>query len=206
MTDKRRQRPDDSAFSRRSFLKGSGAAVAATAITTQAEDALAQQDDKQVVSGSTKITLQVNGQSHEVTVEPRTTLLEVLRDQLDLTGCKDLKDVHVDGADTVIVDGKATYAGTMLALQARGKEIRTVESLRNGDEVDEVVDGFVRHDAMQCGFCTPGFVMATRAFLDRNPGASLEEVRKGLGGNICRCGTYDGITQCAMELAKKGGA
>ena len=72
--------------------------------------------------------------------------------------------------------------------------------------MDEVVQGFVKHDALQCGFCTPGFVMATRAFLNKHPQASLEEIRKGLGGNICRCGTYHGITQCALELARKGGA
>ena len=86
------------------------------------------------------------------------------------------------------------------------KQVRTVESLRNGDQVDEVVRCFVKHDAMQCGYCTSGFVVATRAFLDKNPGASLEQIQQGLGGNICRCGTYDGITQCALELAKKGGA
>ena len=99
----------------------------------------------------------------------------------NLTGCKDLQDISVDGADTVMVDGKATYAGTVLALQAVGKQIRTVESLQRGAEVDEVVSGFVKHDAMQCGYCTPGFVVATRAFLDANPNATLEEIRE-----ICR--------------------
>jgi xanthine dehydrogenase YagT iron-sulfur-binding subunit len=184
-------------------LKGSGAAVAATAVVTAATEAHAQARQN-VVAGPTKITLNINGTDQEVTVEPRTTLLEALRNKLNLTGCKDLDDVQVDGADTVIIDGKATYAGTVLALAARGKKIRTVESLRNGDQVDAVVRCFVKHDAMQCGFCTPGFVMATRAFLDKNPKATLEEVRSGLGGNICRCGTYDGITKCAMELAQRG--
>jgi xanthine dehydrogenase YagT iron-sulfur-binding subunit len=190
-------------FNRRDFLKGSGAAVAATAVVTAATEAHAQARQN-VVAGPTKITLNINGADQEVTVEPRTTLLEALRNKLNLTGCKDLDDVQVDGADTVIIDGKATYAGTVLALAARGKKIRTVESLRNGDQVDAVVRCFVKHDAMQCGFCTPGFVMATRAFLDKNPKATLEEVRSGLGGNICRCGTYDGITKCAMELAQRG--
>lgn len=189
-------------FNRRAFLKGSGAAVTATALV--AETVQAQQQQAQIVSGWSEITLNVNGKDVKVMVEPRTTLLEVLRNSLNLTGCKDLEDVHVDGADTVMVDGKATYAGTVLALQARGKKIRTVESLRNGNEVDEVITCFVKHDAMQCGFCTPGFVMATRAFLDKKPNATLEEVRAGLGGNICRCGTYDGITKCALELARKG--
>ncbi|REJ87918.1 MAG: (2Fe-2S)-binding protein [Planctomycetota bacterium] len=195
-------------FNRRDFLKGSGATVAASAmaaggVPTTAEAAIAQ---KQAVAGPTKVTLNVNGEDYEVTVEPRTSLLDVLRYDLNLTGCKDLEDVSVDGADTVIIDGKATYASTVLALQARGKEIRTVESLRDGGQVDEVVSCFVKHDAMQCGYCTPGFVAATRAFLDKNPDASLEEIQQGLGGNICRCGTYDGITRCALELTGKGGA
>jgi aerobic-type carbon monoxide dehydrogenase small subunit (CoxS/CutS family) len=192
-------------FNRRDFLKGSGAAMAATAVATADHEAGAAQAQR-VVTGSNLVTLNVNGKEHEVKVEPRTTLLEVLRYKLNLTGCKDLDDVYVDGADTVLIDGKAAYAGTVLALQAVGKRIRTVESLRNGNELDPVVSCFVKHDAMQCGYCTPGFVVAARAFLDANPGASLEDIQKGLGGNICRCGTYDGITKCNLELAQKGGA
>lgn len=191
-------------FSRRDFLRGSGAAMAATAMATSGEEAQAQDDSRRVVAGPTQVTLNVNRQDRTVTVTGRTTLLEALRYDLNLTGCKDLEDVYVDGADTVLVDGKATYAGTMLALQATGKEISTVESLRNGNELDDVVKCFVKHDAMQCGYCTSGFVVATRAFLDQNPNATLEEIRDGLGGNICRCGTYDGITKCVLELG--GGA
>jgi len=172
-----------------------------------APDAPARADDPNtavVVDGTVTITLLVNGQPRDAKVEPRTTLLEVLRDQFQLTGCKDLQDVQVDGADTVLIDGKATYAGTVLALSARGKQIQTVESLRQGEQIDPVVRCFVKHDAMQCGFCTPGFVMATKAFIDKHPGATLEQIRDGLGGNICRCGTYDGITRCALELAAQG--
>lgn len=198
-------RSSRSGFSRRSFLKGSGAAVAATAVATRGDDAsAAQQQSKNVVSGSKEITLNVNGEDRQVTVEPRTSLLDVLRNQLGLTGSKDLQDVYVDGADTVMIDGKAVYAGTTFALQAEGKEIRTVESLRDGRKIDAVIEGFVKHDGMQCGYCTPGFVVATRAFLNQNPNASLEDIQKGLGGNICRCGTYDGIAKCALELAKGG--
>ncbi|MBX3439111.1 MAG: (2Fe-2S)-binding protein [Planctomycetaceae bacterium] len=191
-------------FSRRSFLKGSGAAVAATAVATHGEEAQAQENAANVVRGPKEITLNVNGEDRKVSVEPRMSLLEVLRQQLYLTGCKDLQDVYVDGADTVMIDGKAVYAGLVFALQAEGKKIRTVESLRQGRNVDPVIDGFVKHDGMQCGYCTPGFVVATRVFLDQHPTASLEEVQQGLGGNICRCGTYDGITKCALELAKGG--
>ncbi len=128
----------------------------------------------------------------------------MLRNHLNLTGCKDVDDRDAAGADTVMIDNKPVLAGSRLAIECVGKKIKTVESLRNGDKVDEVIQGFVKHDAMQCGMCTPGFVMATRAFLDKNPKATLKEIQTGLGGNICRCGTYDGITQCALEIAKGG--
>ena len=196
----RKDTPRGPRFDRRDFLKGSGAAMAASAAATYGVEAEAQQQS-QVVSGVTEITLNVNGEDRKAKVEPRTTLLEVLRNQFELTGCKDLQDIYVDGADTVMIDGKATYAGTVLALQARGKKIRTVESLAANDLL---VKCFVKHDGMQCGYCTPGFVVATRAFLDAHPNASLEEIKEGLGGNICRCGTYDGITKCALEMAKGG--
>lgn len=198
------QQTRGSGFNRRDFLKGSGAAVAATALVSEATEAEAQ--DRQVASGPVDVTLNVNGKQQTLKLEPRTTLLDALRDELNLTGCKDVCDTTNCGACTVMIDGKATYACTRLAVECQGREVKTVESLRQGDTCDEVIDGFVKHDALQCGFCTPGFVVATRALLDRNPDASLEEIQKGLGGNICRCGTYAGITACALELAKKGGA
>ena len=208
MLDRKDKNRSGPSFNRRNFLKGSGAAVAATALATSQELAAAQNNNISKITSAepTKITLNVNGKDYNVTVEPRVTLLEVLRDDLNFTGCKEVDDRGADGADTVLVDGKATLAGSRLAIECVGKTINTVESLRNGDQVDPVVSGFVKHDAMQCGFCTPGFVMATRAVLNEHPKASLEEIRHGLGGNICRCGTYAGITACAMELAQKGGA
>src|SRR6185369_210320 len=130
------------------------------------------------------ITLNVNGKDHTLKLEPRVTLLHALRDDLNLTGCKEIDDRNATGADTVLVDDKPMLAGSLLAIQCVGKKIKTVESLRDGDKVDEVVAGFVKHDAQQCGFCTPGFVMATRAFLNKNPKATLDEIRKGLGGNL----------------------
>jgi aerobic-type carbon monoxide dehydrogenase small subunit (CoxS/CutS family) len=199
------QKPPDGHFNRRDFLKGSSAAAVATALASSAAEAQAQQTRANVVAAAPqKITLNVNGKDHDVTAEPRTLLLTVLRNQLNLTGCKDVDDRDIAGADTVIIDDKPVLAGSRLAIECVGKKIRTVESLRSGDKIDEVITGFVKHDAMQCGMCTPGFVMATRAFLDKNPNASLEQIQAGLGGNICRCGTYDGITKCALELAKGG--
>jgi aerobic-type carbon monoxide dehydrogenase small subunit (CoxS/CutS family) len=208
MLDRDTPTPRGPGFSRRDFLKGSGAAMAATAMATAVHESPAKEALKaNVVSAEAgDVTLNVNGKDHTLKLEPRVTLLSALRDDLNLTGCKDVDDRGAAGTDTVLVDGKPVLAGSVLAIQCVGKKIHTVESLRQGNHIDEVVTGFVKHDGMQCGFCTPGFVMATRAFLNKHPQASLDEIRKGLGGNLCRCGTYDGITKCALELAKKGGA
>ncbi len=195
-------------FNRRDFLRGSGAAVAATALVTNEHDALAQDATKKVVAAGKvqDVKLKVNGKEVTVKVENRVTLLDVLRNDLNLTGCKEVCDTTNCGACTVMIDGKAVYACARLAIECEGKDIKTVESLRNGEQVDPVITGFCKHDGMQCGFCTPGFVVATRAFLNQKPNATLPEIQKGLGGNICRCGTYAGITACALELAKNGGA
>lgn len=207
MREHEQQRNGPGGFNRRDFLKGSGAVVAATAIATAEQEAQAQKAAAVQGPGKVDVTLTVNGKQHKLSIEPRTTLLDALRDQLNLTGCKDDYDTtSCSGSDTVIIDGKAVYASTRLAIEVQGQKIQTVESLRDGDKIDEVIAGFVKHDAMQCGFCTPGFVMATRAFLNKKPKATLEEIQSGLGGNICRCGTYKGITACALEIAKKGGA
>jgi xanthine dehydrogenase YagT iron-sulfur-binding subunit len=188
-------------FSRRAFLKGSGAVAAATALTAHPADAAETPQTPGVISGSTKITLQVNGQPREVEVEPRATLLEVLRYQLDLTGAKPVSLDGSSGASTVLVDGKPATASTLLAVAVQGKKIETVESLRD----DIVPKAFVEHDGEQCGFCTPGFVVAVRAFLNQNPQATDEQIRSGLNGNICRCGTYANIIQAATAIVKGGG-
>jgi len=189
-----------SGVTRRRFLQGSSAAAAATALATR--EAVGQQaaGAKKVVRGQTTITLNVNGKDHKVQVEPRTTLLNVLRYQLDLTGAKPVSAEGSSGASTVIIDGKPMTASTMLAMQAQGKKIQTVESL----EGDPVPAAFVDHDAQQCGFCTPGFVVAVRAFLNKNPNATEADLRKGLNGNICRCGTYADIIRAALDVVKGG--
>ena len=187
-------------FSRRDFLRGSGAAAAATALHQQSAAALAQEKGAQVVSGQTTITLDVNGQSKQVKVEPRTTLLDVLRYQLDLTGAKPICTDGSSGGATVLVDDKPMQANMMLAMQAVGKKVRTVESLAG----DAVPTAFVACDAQQCGFCTPGFVVGVRAFLNQHPKATEEEIRKGLNGNLCRCGTYANIIHAAVMVVKGG--
>ena len=192
-----------SRFTRRSFLKGSGAVAAATALHGQ--QAAGQRDDSpQVISGTTTLTLKVNDESHQVKVEPRDTLLDVLRYQLDLTGAKPVSGDGSSGASTVLIDGKPAAASTVLAVTCRGKSIETVEA-RGIDDPDEIAQAFVKHDALQCGFCTPGFVVAIRAFLAKNPNATQEEIIAGLNGHICRCGTYANIIRAIAEVAKGGG-
>ncbi len=190
-----------SGFNRREFLHGAGAAAAATALTSQS--ALAQDPAQPaVVQGSATITLNVNGAARQVTVEPRTTLLEALRYQLELTGAKPVSSDGSSGASTVFVNGRPVMASTTLAMQVRDQQIQTVESLNANGNLDPVPAAFVEHDAQQCGFCTPGFVMAVRAFLNENPNATEQQIRAGLNGNICRCGTYFNIVRAAISLAR----
>jgi xanthine dehydrogenase YagT iron-sulfur-binding subunit len=196
-------------FNRRDFLRGSGVAVAATAMATAAHESPAQEKKPQanvVAAKPGPVKLEINGKTHTVNVEPRVTLLDVLRDDLNLTGAKEVCTTTNCGACTVIIDGKPVYACARTAVECQGKKITTAEGLGDGTNVDDVVKCFVKHDATQCGFCTPGFVVATKAFVAANPGADLDKIRKGLGGNICRCGTYDGVAHAALECAgKKGG-
>src|ERR1700693_3669991 len=192
MQDRDPRKRNSPGFSRRNFLKGSGAAMAATAMATAAieDEALADVKPNVVRAKPTEVLLNVNGKEHRVTIKPRTSLLHCLRDDLSLTGGKKVEDGSAIGADTVRIDGKAVHSGSVLAMSCVGQKIETVESLRNGDQVDEVITGFVKHDGLQCGYCTPGFVMATRAALNKKPNATIEELKHMLGGNICRCGTY----------------
>jgi xanthine dehydrogenase YagT iron-sulfur-binding subunit len=194
-----------SGFNRRDFLRGSGAAIAATAAATAAEDAVAEDKPATVVPAkAVEIKLNINGADHALKVEPRVTLLDALRNDLSLTGAKHVCDTTNCGACTVIVDGKPVFACARLAVECQGKKVTTVEGLTAGQNVDQVVAAFVKHDASQCGFCTPGFVVAVKAFLEANPKANLEQILKGLGGNLCRCGTYVGVQAAALECAGHG--
>lgn len=194
-------RPPAGGFSRRDFLRGSGAVAAAAAASQQAA-AIAQEVKTAAVpiSGEQSIDLNVNGKAVKVKVEPRTTLLDALRLQLDLTGAKPICSDGSSGGATILVDGKPMQANTMLAMQAVGKKIQTVESLVG----DAVPNAFVACDAQQCGFCTPGFVVAVRAFLNQKPKATEAEIRAGLNDNICRCGTYANVIQAALAVVKGG--
>jgi xanthine dehydrogenase YagT iron-sulfur-binding subunit len=204
------QETPGAAPSRRDFLQGAGVAVTAVALTTLAPDDAAaaevQPGNAQVAAigpGAVKITLSVNGRDMPTSVEPRVTLLDALRNQLDVTGCKRVCDRATCGACTVLLDGKPIYACTTLAVEAQGKPIRTAESLFNDGKVDAVPQAFVRADAQQCGFCTPGFVVAMKAVLEANPQATPADIEKGLQGNICRCGTYEQMRDAIYALCNQ---
>jgi xanthine dehydrogenase YagT iron-sulfur-binding subunit len=201
--------PERGRLSRRVFLKGSGATAAVTALASPLALAppadAAQNDPVAVGPGPVKLELAVNGAKMTTSVEPRVTLLDALRNYLDVTGCKRVCDRGTCGACTVMLDGKPVYSCSMLALEARGKEIRTAEALYNGGKVDAVPAAFVAHDAQQCGFCTPGFVVAMRAAFDKNPNATPAEIEEALSGNICRCGTYNEMRNAIAALCQKGG-
>ena len=157
--------------------------------------------------GEIPITLNINGKTQRVRVEPRVTLLDLLRNRLDITGAKKVCDKATCGACTVLLDGDPIYACSVLAVEAEGRAITTVEGLGSSENLTKVQESFVDRDAQQCGFCTPGFVMASTAFVRDNPNASVDEVREGLGGNLCRCGTYAGMMLAVSDAAKnKGGS
>jgi xanthine dehydrogenase YagT iron-sulfur-binding subunit len=150
---------------------------------------------------STRLT--VNGAEHTLVVEPRRTLLDALRVDLALTGTKKVCDMGDCGACTVIVDGRAVYSCLMLAVDCDGREIRTIEGLAHGDELDPVQRAFVEKDAFQCGFCTPGQVMSLRALLDENPAPSDDEILRAVSGNLCRCGAYQNILEAGRAAARR---
>ncbi len=149
------------------------------------------------------LELTVNGESREVMVDPCRTLLEVLREDLGLTGAKRACDDGSCGACTILVDGKPALACLILALDAQGHEILTIEGLANGGVLHPLQESFVEHGAIQCGFCTPGVILAAKALLDQNPKPSEEEVKRGISGNLCRCTGYVKIVEAIMSAAQK---
>ena len=197
-------------ISRREFLSGTGLTAAATALL-QADETFGQAEKTNAPAtpgfGPRPVAceLLVNGTRINVQIEPRVTLLDCLRNYMDVTGPKRVCDRGTCGACTVLLDGKPIYACTMLALEAQGKAIETPEHLYQDGQLHRVPAAFVQYDAQQCGFCTPGFVMAMKACFDRNPKATPREVEHCLAGNICRCGTYQQMRDALRSLCRKGG-
>jgi xanthine dehydrogenase YagT iron-sulfur-binding subunit len=199
--DHRRRAPKEG-LSRRTFLKASGIPLAVPAVLGPRLVRAAGTEVKVWGPGKAPVTLQVNGQARSVEVEPRVTLLEALRHELDVTGAKRVCDRGTCGACTVIMDGHPVYACSVLAIDAQGRAITTVESLSSGGGLHPVQQAFVDNDGQQCGFCTPGFVMACKALLDKHPDPTPAEISAGVGGNLCRCGTYVGIKAAVAQAAK----
>lgn len=193
-------------------LAGQKFASAATT-TTVPEERVAGAADEVLGPGPVSMTLRINGELKKLTLEPRVTLLDALRNHLDLTGAKKVCDRGTCGACTIIVNGKPTYSCSVLAIEVAdrggtpGADIRTIEGLAPEGKLHAVSASFVENDAQQCGFCTPGFVMSCKAYLDTHHNPTVEEVKHALGGNLCRCGTYVGVRNAVVQaaLSTKGG-
>lgn len=200
--------PPKSGVSRRGFIRGVsiGGGTLGTGILEREADA--QETGKFVGPGAVPVTLKINGKPVNLNLEPRVTLLDALRNYLDLTGAKRVCDRATCGACTVILDGKVVYSCTTLAIEAQGKEIQTIEGISANGRAHPVSAAFLNHDAQQCGYCTPGFVMAAKGFLDKHPNPTLAQCERALSGNLCRCGTYVGMKKAVLEAAgrMKGGS
>jgi aerobic-type carbon monoxide dehydrogenase small subunit (CoxS/CutS family) len=195
------------AISRRSFIKGAGAVAAAAGLVRVPS---ASADQKSLPAGvieslgpaAESIELKINGHATELTIEPRVTLLGALREHLGLTGTKLVCDRGACGACTVHLDGRPVTSCMMLAVDARGHEVTTIEGLGTPAAMHPVQAAFVAHDALQCGFCTPGMVMSVAAALARNPAATIDDIKHATAGNTCRCGTYTHVFEAALSVAK----
>jgi len=203
--------PVRESLSRRSFLFSAGGVAAggvlSSGLLAQPESAgeSGQAEDKvPTLSGATRITLKLNGEEQELEVEPRTTLLSALRSRVEpaLTGTKEVCDRGNCGACTVLIDGKPMYSCLQLAANVEGREITTVEGLGTPEDMSPVQAAFCKHDALMCGFCTPGFVVATTACLAKHGTPDRETIQHELSGNVCRCGTYPHIFEAAETAAR----
>jgi len=194
-------------ISRRSFIGTVGAGMISAAAVTNARSAPAEEATK--AGELTNVTLLINGRQHHLRVEPRESLIYVLRNKLGLTGTKIGCERGECGACTVLLDHVPRYSCITLALEAEGHGVTTIEGIMRGEQLGPVQQAFVEEDGMQCGYCTPGQVMAAEGLLRRKPDPSLEEIREAMSGNLCRCGAYDHIFRAvrrAAELRKRGGA
>src|SRR5512146_244936 len=196
---------EESGVSRREFLKMGAITVAVPAVIGPRVVEAAGEQVPVYGPGKAPITLTVNGKTLKAELEPRVTLLDALRDTFDHTGPKRVCNHGECGACTVLLDGKTVYSCSTLAIDAQGRQITTIEGLTQGAQVHPISASFVVNDAQQCGFCTPGFVMSMKALLDQYPHPTPEQARRGLSGNLCRCGTYHGMQGVVAQAAGKKG-
>jgi len=203
--DKPKRRKLRVGVSRRDFLKITSISAAAVPVLGTKVVRAAGEPVKVYGPGKIPVELTINGAQHNLQLEPRVTLLDALRDQLGITGAKRVCDRGECGACTVLLDGKAVYACSVLAIEAQGKPVATVESFMQGEDLHPIQQAMIDNDASQCGFCTPGFVVALKAGLYKNPNASPEEIQHALSGNLCRCGTYHGTQMAIAQMTQRKG-
>ena len=189
--------PDGVNLSRRNFLKSTGVVGIAATVVSPGE---AQTGPPVVGPGEVPVRLNVNGRQLNLSIEPRVTLLDALRMRADLTGNKRGCDRGACGACTMLVDGRPVYSCSTLAIEVQGKQIRNVEGLASGNTLHPVQQAFCDKDALMCGFCTPGFIMASVGLLEKIPNPTPDQIRKGLDGNICRCGTFNRIFEAVSSV------
>ncbi len=205
MKDDDARKPEStSGVTRRDFMKISGIGVAVPLLVGPTVIEIAGEEVAVHGPGKVPVQLNVNGKQLQAQLEPRVTLLDALRDNFNLTGAKRVCDRGVCGACTVLMDGKTVYACSVLAIDAQGTKITTIEGLTEGEALTPIMQAFVNQDASQCGFCTPGFIVATTNFLAQHPSPNADDIRRGLSGNYCRCGTYSGIRAVALASARDG--
>jgi xanthine dehydrogenase YagT iron-sulfur-binding subunit len=207
MSDRPKSRSHQPELSRRSFLKGLSTVVVASAaapvgaVAAEVVELEKLGSAKTLGPGPVPITLDVNGKPLKLNVEPRVTLLDALRNHSNLTGAKEVCDRATCGACTVLFDGQPIYSCMKLAVEAQGHEITTVEGLAKDGKLTTVQQAFVEYDALMCGYCTPGFVLAVTELLKKNPHPTADEVRVACSGNLCRCGTQPFVLKAALKAA-----
>ncbi|HLY41831.1 MAG TPA: (2Fe-2S)-binding protein [Terracidiphilus sp.] len=194
-------------ITRRGFLKGAGITAAGTALVDGVQafsrevSEATRSDVKEYGPEPFPVSLHINDREHKLTIEPRTTLAEALRIQLNMTGTKISCDRGVCSSCTVLLDKTPVNSCMTLAIDAVGHQITTIEGIGTEDKLHPIQAAFVKHDAMQCGFCTPGMVMSCAALLERNPHPTEADVRYAVSGNLCRCGTYPKVFAATLDAA-----
>ena len=190
------------AVSRRLFLRGAGVTAGGASLIGEIRPSAAADEPTVAGPGPVAVTLQVNGIARAVRAEPNATLAEVLRDHLDLTGTKIGCDRGSCSACTVWLDGAPVASCMVLAIDVGSRPVTTIEGLAQGDTLHPVQEAFIAHDAMQCGYCTPGMVMSCAALLQRSPQPKAEDVRAAISGHICRCGSYPHVIEAVLAVGK----
>lgn len=194
----------DNGVTRRGFIKVLGTTAAVIPVAgVSVGDSPSQRAPAGEGQAFRAVSLNLNGALHHLRIEPRRTLADVIRKELGLTGTKVVCDHASCGACTVLMDGRAVFACHMLALQAEGRSVMTIESLADGDRLHPIQEAFIEHDALQCGFCTPGMIMAIKGAIERKPTATRDELQRDISGNLCRCGAYNHILDAAAASAQK---